>query len=145
MTKKLIIITGSALIGLISMLAIIFTMIATGAIEVEQKTIVFSSASAETTYTGEALTAGEWKIISGQLREGHSARVIVSGQQTTVGSSLNTISATIVDENGADVTEYYKIEYQPGTLKVFHRSLQVLANSATKVYDGTKSRTRLSD
>ena len=137
MTRKIIIITGSALIGLITMLSIIFVMIATGAIEVEQKTLVISSASAEAVYSGEALTAGGWEITSGELREGHTAKVIVSGQQTSVGSSVNTLSATIVDENGADVTEYYKIEYQPGTLKVFHRSIQVLANTASKTYDGT--------
>ena len=137
MTRKIIIITGSALIGLITMLAIIFTMIATGAIDVEQKTIVFSSASAEAVYSGDTLTAGEWEITSGELREGHTAKVIVSGSQTTVGSSENTISATIVDANGADVSDYYKIEYHPGTLKIFHRAIQVLANSASKTYDGT--------
>ena len=137
MTKKIIIITGSALIGLIAILAIIFAMIATGSIEVEQKTIVFSSASAETVYSGETLTAKSWEITSGELREGHTANVIVSGSQTTVGTSPNTISATIVDSNGADVSDYYKIEYQPGSLKVFHRPLQILSNSATKTFDGT--------
>lgn len=137
MTRKLIIIIGSALIGLISMLAIIFTMIAIGAIQVEQKIIAIASNNAEAVYDGTSLTESGWTITSGALKEGHTANVIVSGKQTTVGSSLNTLSATIVDENGADVTDYYKIEYQPGTLRVFHRNLQVSANTATKPYDGT--------
>ena len=137
MTKKIIILTGSALIGLISILAILFTLIATGAIDVEQKTIVFSSANAEAIYSGDPLTAGGWEITSGKLQDGHVARVTVSGSQTTVGSSLNSISATIVDENGADVSDYYTIEYQPGTLRVFHRSIQVLSGTASKEYDGT--------
>ena len=68
MTRKLIIIIGSALIGLITMLAVIFTMIATGAIEVEQKTLVFSSASAEVIYSGDTLKSDEWEIISGELK-----------------------------------------------------------------------------
>ena len=71
MTKKLIIIIGSALIGIISMLTVIFTMIATGAIEVEQKTIVFSSASAEAVYSGNALTAEEWEILSANIDVGN--------------------------------------------------------------------------
>ncbi|MBO5929389.1 MAG: hypothetical protein J6Q42_05160, partial [Clostridia bacterium] len=137
MTKKLIIIISSALIGIITMLTVIFSMIAMGAIQVEQTTIVFSSANAEAVYSGDPLTAKDWEITSGELLDGHTAKVIVSGKQTTVGSSENSISATIVDANGADVTDYYKIEYQPGMLRVFHRKLQIMGNSATKSYDGT--------
>ena len=137
MTKKIILITGSALIGIISMLAVIFTLIGTGTIDVEQKTLVFTSDSAETTYSGDALTASGWEITSGQLKEGHIARVVVDGSQTVVGTSLNTLSATIVDEKGADVTDHYQIEYHPGTLKVFHRNLQIMANDAVKTYDGS--------
>ena len=137
MTKKLIIIIGSALIGIITILTIIFSMIATGAVHVEQTTLVFASASAEAVYSGDTLTANEWEITSGELLEGHIAKVVVSGKQTTVGSSENSISATIVDKNGADVTDYYKIEYQPGMLRIFHRKLQIMSNTATKPYDGT--------
>ena len=84
MTKKLIIIIGSALIGIITILAVIFSMIAMGAIQIEQTTLVFSSASAEIVYSGDTLTANEWEITSGELKEGHTAKVVVSGKQTTV-------------------------------------------------------------
>ena len=136
MIKKIIFITGSAIIGLISMLTVIFTLVGTGAIEVEQTKIVFSSESAEAVYSGAPLTKDSWSIVSGELKEGHTANVVVSGSQTATGSSPNSLSATVVDEKGADVTEHYQIEYQPGTLTVTSRPIEITANDAVKVYDG---------
>ena len=52
-------------------------------------------------------------------------------------TSENFISAVIVDGNGADVTKYYEIEYQSGTLTVNARKLTVSSGDKSKVYDGT--------
>ena len=137
MVRKVIYITGSAIIGVIALLSVMFTLIGTGAIKVDQTKLVISSQSAEAVYSGEPLTAGAWELVDGELREGHTLKVVVSGSQTTAGVSPNSISATVTDKNGADVTDHYDIEYQPGTLTVTQRALEITAGSDSKVYDGT--------
>lgn len=136
MTKKLIYIFGSAVIGMLAVLTVVFTMIGTGAIGATPDRLVFRSATAEMAYSGETLTAQEWELVSGELKEGHTATVTVSGSQTDVGESDNFISVVIHDARGADVTDHYSIEYQVGKLRVMPRGLELISGSSEKVYDG---------
>ena len=103
----------------------------------EENTLVIASASATAYYTGQPLSDQRWDLLSGNLREGHKLNVTVSGAQTNVGTSRNSLVARVVDANGADVTAQYKIEYKPGALNVKGRRLHITANSAMKAYDGT--------
>ena len=136
MTKKMIYIIGSAIIGIVSMLVVMLSLIGTGAIDATQTKLVYKSASAEGVYDGSALVKNQWELVDGQLKEGHTAKVSVTGSQTDVGVSDNHISVTVIDEDGADVTEYYTIEYQPGKLKVTPHYLEITADSLEKTYDG---------
>ena len=115
----------------------VFAMIFTGVFSVERERLVISSSSAIATYNGEALTDRGWHLVEGNLKEGHSLSVNVSGSQTNVGISENYISAKVVDKKGADVSGDYKIEYKPGALNVKPRPITLTAKSAETVYDGT--------
>ncbi len=134
--KKIIYITGSALIGLVALLSVMFILIGSGTVGVANTSLVFSSGDATAVYNGSDLTAPEWLMEEGELKDGHKATVKVSGSQNAVGESPNYLSVSIFDENGADVTEYYSIDLRPGTLKVTERPLELVAGSASKEYDG---------
>ena len=134
---KLIYIMGSAVIGVLTVLTVLFAMISTGVIDGRQKKVVFASASAVFTYDGQEHTETQWEIKDGELKSGHTAKVVVSGTQTEVGESVNHISGVILDEQGADVTSDYVIEYAPGTLAVQKRAIGVRSGDGVKNYDGT--------
>ena len=133
----MIYILGSSIIGMMALLAVFFGMIGSGAIDARQTKLVFRSADAEAVYNGTPLTCSDWVLADGALREGHTAKVVVTGAQTEVGVSENHFSVVISDDQGADVTEYYVIEYQKGSLSVTPRYLELTADSAAKIYDGT--------
>lgn len=130
-------IVGPAVIGVAVLLVVLFVLIAGGAVDATQTKLVFSSASNEFIYDGTAHTDDTWTLVDGQLRDGHEAVVVVSGSRTDVGTVENSFSVTIRDGNGADVTDYYEIEYQPGTLTVEAADLFIASAGAEKVYDGT--------
>ena len=92
-------------------------------------------------YTGLPYVATPENVIitQGALKAGHTlADVQVSGQQTDAGVGVSVITgATILDENGNDVTGEYKIVYQDGVIEVRKPTLIVRAASGKKVYDGT--------
>ena len=134
---KLIYIMGSAVIGVLTVLTVLLAMISTGVIDGRQKKVVFASASAVFTYDGQEHTETQWEIKDGELKSGHTAKVVVSGTQTEVGESVNHISGVILDEQGADVTSDYVIEYAPGTLAVQKRAIGVRSGDGVKNYDGT--------
>lgn len=117
-------------------IGILVVMIFNGIIAVEKETLVISSSSAIGTYNGEELTDNGWNLLEGELRDGHTLSVNVSGSQTGVGVSENYVSAKVFDENGVDVSDEYNISYRPGALNVKARTLTVIAGSDMKLYDG---------
>lgn len=121
---------------IVVIVGIILIMIAGNALDVGKQKLILSSASSAAIYDGTPLSNSKWYLTEGDLKEGHQLSVNVTGVQTTVGISENHISATVQDENGADVTEDYNIEYRPGMLNVKARDLSLIADSAFKLYDG---------
>ena len=103
----------------------------------EQIPLVFSTESASKTYDAEPLVNNKWKLVSGELKEGHKVVPTIYGSQTNAGFSDNNISVKIVDGNKADVTADYRIEYRPGKLTVTQRPIKIASDSASKQYDGT--------
>ena len=80
--------------------------------------ITLTSASAEKTYDGTALTDSSVTVEG--LPSGFTVSATVSGSQTDAGSSANTIdSYTIYNADGSDVTGQFKnVTLQSGTLTV---------------------------
>ncbi|MFW5913533.1 MAG: transglutaminase-like domain-containing protein, partial [Bacillota bacterium] len=90
-----------------------------GSIEVQRRTIEVTSFSAEKYYDGEPLTSDVHYLSRGSLAEGEEIAVDITGSQTEVGSSENTIaSIQVFDGSDQDVTDNYKIKPQEGHLTV---------------------------
>lgn len=98
--------------------------------------IIFQSASDSKTYDGTPLTNGNWSIKSGELLDGHSASVKVTGTITDAGIQDNTFDVKITDVSGNDVTEGYNVKKEIGKLQVSQIDITVTAASAEKAYDG---------
>ena len=129
---------GSLILGVLLVAVTVVGLSLSGVFGTTQETfIVFETDSQEKVYDGEPLTNSNWKIVEGQLKEGHTVVPTVYGAQTNAGVSENKMSVKIVDANQADVTGEYRIEYRPGKLTVAPKTLKVASNSATKPFDGT--------
>jgi hypothetical protein len=76
------------------------------------------------------------------LNTGYYFEAEISGSQTEVGQSASVIeSFRLFDPKGTDVTEFYKIEYHTGLLKVFPRDksiVRIYLHQTQKYYDGTE-------
>lgn len=138
MTKKskIIYIVGSVAIGIIAALIIIFGLMLGGVINTRGNKLVISSVSREFVYNGEERSDGGWQLVSGKLANGHKVIAEVTGKQKDAGSSLNYISATVVDKDGADVTSSYDIDYRTGTITVLARPVTLTTAGREKTYDG---------
>ncbi len=135
--SKLIYVIGSITLGIIAILGVFVSLVAAGIIGVTQSKLVFASASAEFVYDGTAHKQEEWSLVSGELKVGHTASINITGAQTDVGTSTNYMVVTILDESNVDVTDYYTIECQLGTLSVVCNSIHIASEDRSKVYDGT--------
>ncbi|WP_251386706.1 DUF7507 domain-containing protein [Mediterraneibacter agrestimuris] len=104
--------------------------------------IILTAASDNKEYDGTALTNSGFTVNDERiLVEGDTLTADVSGSQTDVGDSSNTIKdykvVRTIDGNEVDVTDSYNsVTYKGGTLSVSKRPITVKAASGTKVYDG---------
>ena len=133
--KKVIVITASIIVCLVSALAVLVGVIGTDVLD--SNSLVFESSNATAEYSGAALTNSDWKIVGGSLKSGHTASVTVTGSQTEVGESKNTMSVSVKNQAGEDVSNQYNIKINEGTLSVSARKIEVKPKDAQKDYDGT--------
>ncbi|MFW5895031.1 MAG: hypothetical protein ACOCU0_03780, partial [Bacillota bacterium] len=90
-----------------------------GSIEVQPRVIEVTSFSAEKYYDGEPLTSDIFYLSKGSLVEGDTITVDITGTQTEVGSSANTMdSIQVRDEDNRNVTMNYRINDREGRLVV---------------------------
>ena len=96
---------------------------AKGTLTITERPLVIETKAANKVYDGTALTERSIPTITGRV-EGHQVTLRITGSQTKVGSSDNTVSdVKITDkETGADVTKNYAISYQYGKLTVSEAS-----------------------
>ena len=134
--SKLIYAIGSVIIGIIAIVSVFVGLIFSGAIDARSVALVFTSQSQEKMYDGTALVCEEWSLVSGELKEGHTASVTVTGSQTGVGTTANALSARIFDANGADVTEDYEITCNAGSLTVTSRPITISSSTLEVEYNG---------
>ena len=96
---------------------------AKGTLTITERPLTIETKAANKVYDGTALTERSTPNITGRV-EGHQVTLRITGSQTKVGSSDNTVSdVKITDkESGADVTKNYAISYQYGKLTVSEAS-----------------------
>ena len=109
--------------------------------EKADRVITVKANPAEKVYDGTPLTNRDFQVTGDFLNSDavDRAQVQVTGSQTFVGSSKNTVDASSVHiMNGkVDVTEAYTIKTEDADLTVTAQPITLTADSASKVYDGT--------
>ena len=135
--KSSTILIGSAVLGIVMLLAIYMGLIVTGVIDTRPSELVVVAGSAEKVFDGEPLECHEYTIKRGKLKKGHKIEAEYDAMLTYAGSAENVVRIKIVDAIGADVTNHYKLETRPGTLTVTPCKLVVKSLDAQKVYDGS--------
>lgn len=92
-----------------------------GSATITSRNIIINTGSATRAFNNTALTNNTYTITGSGLAVGHTLSVVVTGTQTEVGASLNTVNWStliILDAQGNDVTKNYSITYNYGTLVV---------------------------
>ena len=111
-----------------------------GKLTIENRPITITANDVTGKYDGQPHGENGYSITAGSLVDGHAATVTISGSKTDAGEyeELLVPSGTkIVDAKNKDVTGYYDISYEDGTLTINKRSVTLTSETASKVYDGT--------
>ena len=107
-----------------------------GKLEVLPRSVTITTASAAWTYDGTPLTAHSFQMDRGTLVEGHQINCEYTASRTTVGTCENTMTATVTDAEGNDVSSNYTLDITCGTLEVLPRPVTIRSASAKMKYDG---------
>lgn len=107
-----------------------------GLIHPRKTRITLHTDSIETLYDGNVHFGTEPIVSRGALLQGHTLEVRGVTQYDQVGSYENAPDVIIVDETGADVTNYYDINFDYG--KIVVQPIQITVNCVgdEKLYDG---------
>ena len=106
-----------------------------GTLTVNKRPVTYKADGGSKIYDGTALTKDSATLTSGSLVSGHEASFTLSGSQTTVGSSANTISTVTIKNGTTDVTSNYSITKETGNLIVSKRPITFTSGSSSKEYD----------
>ena len=111
-----------------------------GKLTIKNRPITITADDVTVKYDGQPHGENGYSITMGSLVDGHAATVTISGSKTDAGEyeELLVPSGTkIVDAKGKDVTSYYDISYEDGTLTITKRNVTLTSADASKPYDGT--------
>ncbi|MBQ6412703.1 MAG: hypothetical protein IJI19_04415, partial [Ruminococcus sp.] len=116
-----------------------------GSLEIAKREVTVTATGGSKEYDGSALTAEAtgYTISSGSLASGQTETVVLSGEQTLVGSATAKVESVTIKSGETDVTENYAITKVNGTLTITNREakyeITLVANSNTgNTYDGTE-------
>ena len=110
-----------------------------GKITVNKRPIKIRATDASKMYDGKPLTASSagYKILDGNLVEGHKLEVSPYGEITNAGTGFNQLKYTIYDSSGNTVTGNYDVVVEEGILTVTQIPLVITSSDASKKFDGT--------
>lgn len=103
---------------------------------ISKRPITVTVDNAEAEFSGESFKYEKYEITSGSLKKGDSIRAVFNESLLYPGSVKNQPVLSIVDKNGRDVTECYKITEKIGNLSIIKKPLLITTESATLTYDG---------
>lgn len=108
-----------------------------GTLTVAIREVSICMANAQKTYDGTPLTSARWELVGPQgVAKEHTLHLVSTSEITEVGSTPNAGSAKVFDKHGNDVTKYYVLTIENGTLEIKPRPLTITTESASKLYDG---------
>ncbi len=104
----------------------------------EKTSITVKTASASFVYAGvpQCKNGASDYSVDGEVADGHTISVVITGSITDVGVAQNTFTYGIKDSEGKDVSEHYNVNSEPGTLSVTPCPYQVSVGNLSKIYDG---------
>ena len=111
--------------------------VTTGTLTVMPIPIAIQFMNINRVYDGGTLThSGLYRIRSGGLLPGDTLSVSVDGALTSVGTLQCTVSISVQDSSGKDVTSHYRFDVSGGSLTYEKITLTVASESREKTYDG---------
>ena len=109
----------------------------TASVVISKLSLVIEVPDASKTYDGAPLSSDVWETVSGSLCEGDRMEVSFTASATDVGEVENMPTFRFFNAEGEDVTEYYCVQCEGGTLSVTKRPVTVTTGNMQTVYDGT--------
>ena len=106
-------------ITMVLAIIICFTLVLTGVVSMPRETLEITSGNASKYYDGTPLTCESYEMTKGNLKEGHTIKVIFVGTRTNVGTSDNLFKVVVTDAEGKNVTSSYQIIKTYGQLVVY--------------------------
>ncbi|MBD5131941.1 MAG: transglutaminase domain-containing protein [Clostridiales bacterium] len=108
-----------------------------GKLQIYLEEITVSTADRSKVYDGTPLLPDKTDYsMTGKILSGHKIdTALMPSAQRNVGSSANVCTLIIIDENGNNVTDYYKITDDFGTLTVTPRAIVIKTGSAVGYLD----------
>lgn len=103
-------------------------------LEVIPRAVTLSTAGAEREYDGTPLSAKGYEFVSGSLAYADRIEMTYSVSQTEAGTAENIPELTILSEDGQDVTAFYTIQWEPGSLTVTPREVSFVSRGASRTY-----------
>ena len=104
--------------------------------DVYPRPLMLTSGSAQKVYDGEPLTAENFRVTDGSVAPGERLEVsFTAGLPTEPGTYANSFDVRIL-KDGADVTEYYAVDRDPGKLVIAPVKLRIATPDYHKTYDG---------
>ncbi|MCR3921426.1 MAG: InlB B-repeat-containing protein [Firmicutes bacterium] len=109
-----------------------------GTLTINKRAITITADSNEKVYDQTALTDSGYSITSGMLVAGDTVHSVdISGTITDVGTASNIVGDIVIMRGLADATANYDIMKVEGTLTVSKRHIEITADSASGLYNGT--------
>ncbi len=106
-----------------------------GAVEIARRKLTVTTSSPAFVYDGAAHSFDD--CTSSEAAPSHTVEFSGYASATDAGEYANTVSASVLDGDGQDVTRNYEIEERFGTIAVQLRPLSLRTRTETFVYDGT--------
>lgn len=136
--RKSLLIFGIIVLLIGTALATFIVLSLTGSIKADPIALEFTVDDASKSYDGTPLKGNSYHLSEGALIEGHKPVVSFKGERVEVGNSLCGLDVKIVNENGYDVSNEYKIKVKSGVLSVVPCNIEVTITAQDVVYDGSK-------
>lgn len=107
-----------------------------GSLVVNKRPISIRTGSVKKIYDGTPLECTAYNITRGSVVPEHEIVVKTNASLTSVDTIPNEMTFSVVDGEGDDISDYYDISCQFGTLCVQGMPLFIETNSDNKIYDG---------
>ncbi len=103
---------------------------------INKRNITIKTSDASKTYDGTDLSSNDYSIKEGSLVLDHSINIINNVDILNYGEIQNTLEAKILS-NDEDVSKYYNISYDYGTLSILKKTINYTTASKEGTYDNT--------